>query len=279
MVEVKARFPKGLRKAIERHRDRIEAKAGGWVDWENPLGCGSFGCVFPIWSKDIGFDQPGSQAVPLDQVLKISTDPTEGPVVSAIMKTGLDKILTGLARWYGVFRIPERIQEGPRGTAWVILRESVKPFDYLSDIGFPYGRGGAEWIDELRFYNKYAHQAIVAKTEWGKEKNWEQANDALAGLYNDQGTYYVAEAIEALRREDVILADVHHGNLGFRIHPTEEQPLEKVWWNAQREGPPLLIFDPGHSSAPEGTEVEDLFKLSGAANPWIEGEKGEIPEI
>lgn len=270
------RFPKGIRKVLDLYKDKIEAVAGGWVDWENPVGCGVFGCVFHVWTKDPGYDEPGSQALITDRVLKISTDPTEGPVVSAIMKTGLDKRLDGLARWYGIWRIPEPIQFGPRGTGWVILREEVKPFNGIRDFSWS---SKEEWADQLRFYNGYAHKSIEAKTERNETKNWEKAEDALAKLYNEPGTYYVAEAIDALKREGITLADVHHGNLGFRIHPTEEQPLQEAFWNDQKERPPLLIFDPGHSSAPEGIEIETLWQLSGKANPWLEGEKREIEAL
>ena len=268
-------FPKGVRKAIDLYQEKIEAVAGGWVDWKNPLGCGSYGCVFPLWTKDVSYDKPGDQARPLDRVLKISTDPTEGPVVSAIMKTGLDKRLNGLARWYGVWRIPEPIQKGPRGTGWIIVREEVRPYRFND-----YSSGGfsrrTNWIDKLRDYNKFTRQGLKAKTERGREKNFDEAQHAISQLYNDQGTYSVAEAVESLRREDIILADIHQGNLGTRIHPTEDQPLQMAWWEDQKERPPLLIFDPGHSSAPKDTTVEDLWATAGAANPWMGGEAREI---
>jgi len=272
------RFPNGIRKIIDRYREKIEAVSGGHVDWQNPLGCGSYGCVFPLWDRDPGFDQVPNLARPLDRVLKISTDPTEGPVVSAIMKTKLDKRLNGLARWYGVWRIPEPIQKGPRGTGWVIVREEVKPFKYNDFASWDQTHANT-WIDELRRYNKYTRQELQAKTERGKEKNFDEAQQAVGQLYNNHGTYYIAEAIELLRREGIILADVHQGNLGTRIHATEDQPLEQAWWEDQKERPPLLIFDPGHSSAPKDTTVEDLWAVAGAANPWMGGEARQIETL
>jgi len=273
------RFPKGVKKTIDLYKGKIAAVAGGWVDWMNPIGCGSFGCVFNIWTKDLGYDQPGSQALITDRVLKISTDPTEGPVVSAIMKTGLDKRLTGLARWYGVWRIPEPIQTGPRGTGWVILREEVRPFNHIEDMPINVFGGRSSWVTALRDYNITARRSIELKRPWMKRMAEEQASEAVMRLYNEPGTYYVAEAIDALGREGIVLADIHHGNLGFRIHPTDEQPLETAWWGDQKERPPLLIFDPGHSSAPEETKVEALWQLAGKANPWMEGEKQEIEAL
>lgn len=265
------RFPNGIKKIIDLYKDRINAVVGDMVDWERPpLGCGSYGCVFQLW---------GSNPIrPLDRVLKISTDPTEGPVVSAIMKTGLDKRLNGLARWYGVWRIPEPIQKGPRGTGWVIVREEVKPFNY-SEMFAGSRAGRNAWILELQKYNKYSRQSLAAKSERGRERNWEDAQSAVAGLYNDPGTYFIAEAVEALAREKIVLADIHHGNLGTRIHPTDNQELHTVWWDDQKERPPLLIFDPGHSSAPKDTTVEDLWAVAAAANPWMGGEAREIEAL
>lgn len=266
------RFPNGIRKALDLYREKIEAVAGGWVDWENPVGCGAFGCVFHIWTQDPGYDQPGSQALITDRVLKLSADPTEGPVVSAIMKTKLDKQLQGLARWYGVWRIPEKIQKGPREHVWVILREEVQPLSTMS-VGYP------KWSQLLVDYNRAAHKGIVAKRPERAKRFQEDATVALGEISNFEETYPVAEAIEALGREDIVIADVHQGNLGSRIHATEDQYLWNVRWFDGKDRPALLIFDPGHSSAPEGTTVENLWKTSEAANPWMGGEAKEIEAL
>jgi hypothetical protein len=273
------RFPKGVRKVVEEYADRIERKTGVQVLWDKPYGCGSFGCVFPL--DDIN-DR---------RVLKISADPTEGPVVAAIMKTGLDKRLAGLARWFGVWRIPTPIQEGPRGTGWVILRENVYPFD----------REGIEferippWLKDLGGYNLNRHKAIRlglydpeigpqlnARTKNRAEQYDEEAQGHLGQLYNYEETYYVAEAIEELARNDIVLADVHHGNLGFRKYDwddEESQGTGTVFWYDKKDRQSLLIFDPGHSSAPKGIPIEELWEEAVRTNPWIEDGAEEIPKI
>lgn len=271
---MEARFPKGIRKVIDLYRDRVEAVAGGWVDWENPLGCGAFGCVFQLWSQDVGFDRPDSQAYPLNRVLKISTDPTEGPVVSAIMKTGLDDQLAGLARWYGVWRVPEKIQKGRRSTAWIIVREAVKPFDWmghLRETGTTF-----QWIGILQNYNIHAARERDLKRPWMKRMARENADRELVKLYDFPPTYYVAYAIEQLRHRGILLADVHAANLGMRLEDTSNQEVQIVRWADGVERPALLIFDPGHSMAPPGTAVEDLWQTSEALNPWMGGERREI---
>lgn len=120
------RFPKGVRMVVEEYTDRIERKTGVQVKWDEPYGCGSFGCVFPL--ADINERR----------VLKISTDPTEGPVVAAIMKTGLDKRLDGLARWFGVWRILTIFDPGhssaPKGVAIEELwEETVRTNPWIPD--------------------------------------------------------------------------------------------------------------------------------------------------
>ncbi len=246
------RFPRGVRGAVEKYADRIEQAVKLDVDWDNPLGCGSFGCVFPTSEQG--------------KVLKISSDPTEGPVVKAVMDTKLDKRSEGLGRWYGVWRIPEAINAaGPRSTGWVILREDVKPFDAMKDLGFATPR----WLMALREYNAHARKSIDLKTEYRREHEWEGAQEKIGTLFNYEETYYVAEAIEELNRSGIRLADVHHGNLGFRIFPTEDQPTTEVRWFDNKNRPPLLIFDLGHSSAPPGMTIDDLWNEVVQANPGV----------
>jgi hypothetical protein len=243
------RLATGLRKIVDQYGDRILSATGGWVDWEQPLGCGHFGCAWALANMDPGYNSPEKPFQYTGRVLKISVDPTEGPVVAAIMKTGLDKRLDGLARWEGVWRIPADVgSRAGRDTAWVLIREEIRPFMGSRSL----------LLETLRNYNAKIRKAIDLKTPWKKQAARDEARDAIGKLYSYEETYYVAEAIEALDREGITLADIHHGNLGFRVNPTEEQPLTEVYWSDKKERPALLIFDPGHSEAPP-TEVPDLW--------------------
>jgi len=252
------RYPKGIRNAVDKYADRIEKAVRLSVQWDKPLGAGSFGVVFPTSDPE--------------KVLKISSDPTEGPVVKAVMDTKLDRRLDGLGRWYGVWRLPEPINEGNRATGWVILREDVKPFDMMS-VGFPV------WFNYLQNYNKHARKSIDLKTAWKKEREWEEAQVEIGHLYNFEETYYVAEAIEQLNRDGIRLADVHAGNLGHRLHATEEQPGQTAYWYDKKERSSLLIFDLGHSSAPAGVTVESLWEEAVQKNPGIEAYAGKIKTL
>jgi len=266
------RFPKGIRRVVEEYGHRIQIAIDREVRWDSPLGCGSFGCVFPLVADP-------------RRVLKLSTDATEGPVVKAIMETGLDKRLHGLARWDAIWRVPVEIQSGPRGTCWVILREDVLP--YLADkFNITYHLEQSvfsrreTWAVDLRQYNLNARDAIRYKTAHKKQHSKEIAEEHLGQLFERQETYYLAEAIDELARHDIYIADVHQGNIGGRIHSWEYdipsgQPVHLVDWTLYSQGknpegksvwipryvkaPSLLMFDPGHSSAPKG-EIPRLWE-------------------
>lgn len=256
------RFPKGIRGIVDQYAGRIEQAVQKEVLWDSPLGCGSFGCVFPVETEG--------------QVLKISTDPTEGPVVKALMDTGLDKRLNGLARWYGIWRIPGAIQEGPRSTGWVILREEVSPFDPRK-ISENWWSLFQRWFEDLRHYNEHARKSIDIKSKTRSDREWQEARASIGELYGYEETYFIAEAIEELTFNGIRLADIHDANLGFRIYPTEEQPIQEAYWADKQNRPPLLIFDLGHSSAPSEMTVEDLWETPAA--PGLAEMSGKIPSL
>ncbi len=273
------RFPKGLRRVVEDYGKQIEIAIDREVRWDSPLGCGSFGCVFPLVADP-------------RRVLKLSTDPTEGPVVKAIMETGLDKKMHGLARWDAIWKVPFEIQEGPRSTCWVILREDVMPYRSEAfmeifrsqDTFWANARSTLRWQTPLSDYNRQAHLAIHYKKKERKELYRNFAEEHLGEMYNNEETYYLAEAIEALGRNDIFIADVHLGNVGGRIHSWEYdtpsgQGVNHIHWSFYESGkdaqgrhiyiphhikaPALLMFDPGHSSAPKG-DVDPLWQEPGA---------------
>jgi hypothetical protein len=249
------KLAQGLRKIVDQYGDRILAATGGWVEWDSPLGCGHFGCVWALANMDPGYNSAETPFKYTGRVLKISVDPTEGPVVAAIMKTGLDKQLDGLARWEGVWRIPAEIgTRAGRNTGWVIIREEIRPFP----MSLFFSAAGHRWNKHLHKYNEKIRKAIDLKTERNREAARDEAMQEVGYLGNYEETYYVAEAIEALARKGIILADIHTGNLGSRVNPTEDQPLVNAYWSDKTERPALLIFDPGHSQAPP-TEVPDLW--------------------
>lgn len=246
------RLARGLKKIVDMYGDRILAATGGWVEWDQPLGCGHYGCVWALANEDPGYNSIETPFRYTGRVLKISVDPTEGPVVAAIMKTGLDKKLDGLVRWEGVWRIPSYIgTSAGRDTGWVIIREEVRPFTGMFRINTP-------WDRYLEKYNHAIRRAIDLKTPYKKAEAQKEADSAVAALSRFNETYYMAQAIDELSQQGITLADIHQGNLGHRVNPTEDQPLRSDYWDDKVERPLLLIFDPGHSVAPPA-EVPDLW--------------------
>lgn len=223
-------LPPGVRKVLKGYADRIQAVVEGRILWDQILGCGHYGCVFPIEGSD--------------KVLKITTDATEGPVVQAIINTGLDKELDGLVKYYDVQQIPGYEGRGARSSAYAILRQGIVPLDLP-------GWENPRWMDALQAYNVAARRELELKREHMVRMAREQAEQAITLLYRWNETYFVAEAIERLRGEGIILADVHFRNLG--VGPSS--PV--VRWQDGKQKPALLIFDPGHSQAPQ-TEVKVL---------------------
>lgn len=222
-------LPPGVRRVITANKDRIQAAVEGRILWDKILGCGHYGCVFPI-------DGTG-------RVLKVSTDTTEGPVIQAIIDTGLDKELAGLVPYHAVWQIPDYEGRGARATAYAIVRDEIQPvqIDVMR----------TRWIEVLNAYNVAAGREITLKKDFMIRMAREQAEKALQKLYNWHETYYVAEAIEQLRADGIILSDVHMNNLGSGV----QSPV--VSWSDGTHRPALLIFDPGHSKVPP-TEVRML---------------------
>lgn len=301
--------PRGIKRITREFRRELLELISGYGDGldGNPLGCGGYGCVWSILKRDRA---AAGGASPTRYVLKISTDKTEGPVVQAIINTRWDKQLDGLVRWEGVWRVPTKI--GRTGLAWVIVREDVEPFRPVPHHpwwGSPAGRalGLAErtdaelaywareeyrWGSALDRYNNAARDAIRLKTASRVERARDEMAYAVGDLYGDEQTYPVAEAIEALDKSGITLADVHRGNLGHRIHgwPDPDDPSKIVWPGAQ-EAPeplagspfdwpryPLLIFDPGHSSWPEGVTVSPFERIV-RANPALADLADAVPVL
>lgn len=250
---------RGLRKIVEMYGDRILAATGGWVEWDTPLGCGHYGCVWALANIDPQDNSVENSFRYTGRVLKISVDPTEGPVVAAIMKTGQDKRLGGLVRWEGVWRIPAYIGSAAgRNTGWVVIREEVQPFNSFRSGHFSSSGDIYPWLRYLDKYNASIRRAIDLKTTALKNQEFAAAEQALKALNQFEETYYVSQAIYALMLQAITLADIHEANLGWRVNPTEEQPVLEANWADKTVRPPLLIFDPGHSQA-FPVEVPDLW--------------------
>jgi hypothetical protein len=292
----------------------------------NRLGCGSFGCVWEImvWaqvSPDEGFWHPTPYA------LKITTDPTEGPVTQALINTGLDKELDGLCRFEAVRRVPANED------TYVIIRENVgmwRPVPWLMpqevrDFQSFNPKMGEEWLvwsqqgelamHQLSSYDTATQRWIRAVKDYmvaqaaplpddpvfadapsGFRQVVQQFADARDNVLDEMDrfglTRWMAEAIRECTRENIHILDLHGRNLGYRQHSWVggQQQFDPLWKGGtlppQREGKfpvlaspqyPLLVFDLGHSSAPDVT-VESL-RASVRENPAWGELAATIPDL
>ena len=117
--------------------------------------------------------------------------------------------------------------------------------------------------DALSAYNSGMRRAIEhglydpkgPRTESDRraaENAKELADDALSILRGNAEGWSLAEAIEELAERSIVLADVHMGNVGFRVHDWSEEGGQESGSDS------LLIFDPGHSSAQAVGEIAEL---------------------
>ena len=252
----------GLADFVRGHRERIEIAVGAPLDWDHPYGCGAYGCAFPIPSRP-------------ELVLKVTTDPQEGPITQAIMETGYDKTMRGLARIENVWRVPHLAYDDlvtpPElyvNEIYLVLRENIDP------IADRYQQArGHDW-DHISPVPEAHHALIVFSTEvrnlYDAQLNALQAPSplyqqrlertevaverALNMLKYDVSTRDIGRALNKLGAKGIYLADLHLGNLGFHLY-------EWVGGIAQalglRQGlqHPWCVFDYGASPSLEAPSV------------------------
>jgi hypothetical protein len=255
-------------------RDKIEKFLG--LPLGTMLGCGHWGCVFestPPW------------------VVKLSIDPTEGPIWSKI-KGLLDEEqwgLHGFPEIKSLHRItPDLVTPGGRKKkVWAIVRENVEPVFvnrrdglHFSDLtrekyGLPlglrspalkdYGPGAQDLdtaLDGLGMYRMLA-------TEWHKRKNpraspfafWihskslEDAeykiNRVVETMFNGPAMAPLGESLNMLASHGVYLRDVHLLNIGWHIARDADD------WDR------IVIFDPGHTPTAGGKDIERVLVENG----------------
>ena len=202
---------------------KIEKAIDCEIDWDDPHGCGSFGCVFPTDSKDV--------------VVKLSSDIHEGPTVEAILESG--KQSAGIIEYYDVFKL------APEPYLWVILRA---PASIPNESGMRAIRK-APWYDEL------VHDYRDVALDWIFNGDKDARDEALAvarSLLGYGEIYTMMEEVLVLAKDGILIGDLHEGNLGFDPHhPSFE------WYDGIKRKQ-LQCFDVGFSSYPKGTKVKTL---------------------
>lgn len=224
------------------------------INWDQKLGCGSYGCAFTTSQQGV--------------VAKISEDPVEAPMSLAIMNSGLDKKLDGLARVYGTWRVTIG-----REKVFVILREDVLPVDQAlgGEARTIRVLSRAPWVPDLYQLKKTGNHFM------GKSKLPEALTNALEHSNLDlwTETESISRALWELYERGLYIWDLHFGNIAFRQYPEGDQEAYTVEWFNGRQMPPLVIYDYGHSySARTLGKVKKLLE-----NPYYQELAQEVGEL
>ena len=284
--------PHGLIPAMDSYRHELVQLVRRYgAGLGHRLGCGTYGCVWDIIKSD---GRPSGYA------LKISTDMTEGPATQAVIDTGLDKEIYGLARLDGVWSMPWRASQAVE--AWAIVRENIAPFvplpwvsDYKlvelfpehQELAFDATREEREWFRSLERYNSWTSRWVEFRREGGEEEDEDEAEyayesraKAIGELYRHSETETLGEAIECLEEKGVVLADLHDENIGSRI-------FDQPGWRAAKPLPgglpgypryPLLAFDFGQTTATSSPGVPTIEEFR-RENPGLAAVADAIPAL
>lgn len=244
---VGARSP--LRKRIDRWLDANGVSfCSPTPDRDDVLGSGHFGSAIALNGS------PG-------WVLKITRDPTEGPIcdwIAANQRNGQYPFRTGFARMLEVAQLEDAITL--RGKSWpvfLIIREEINPLT-VSKLWNSGDRALTTATTEL-YRVQASARAIASPKKRGRntvklfsagrgmvdhdpDDEWNRAVDGLISGPLSR----IGETMYDLRwTHEVLLCDVHSGNVGQRVHaqPQETAPGGDIYGPAGS----WLIFDPGHS--------------------------------
>ena len=261
------RIPKGMRPIIEAYGEPIARLASSvihevtgepmdvqWTPRTEPLGAGSWGVVYPTHDQRF--------------IVKVTSDPTEGPIVAKIMSEPQLHNHMGIIHYFALRQVPERtagvMAWGRRGKSYpvyVIVAERLKDVGGLSRA---YVAWGSQTQDSrlARQLAKVKNAATLLVKEKQRKRPVQRFIDEKDELYMeavgqiDDGP--LADFFFQFRDAtgDGVLADVHLNNLGKRAVNWEEVtngkvPLGGADWH-------WVISDPGHSSLNEEQSIEEL---------------------
>lgn len=277
------RMPPGLTTVVQRYWDKIDAtitrelvqlgetpetSALAGVDWRlNRLGTGKWGVVYPT-------------ACPR-WVVKVTLDPTEGPIIQAIMNDPVLRTHPGICYYAGLWKLPETIRrheghELKNYTPFVVLREDINPKAVLEgevpshQVGLQTLLDGDddEGIEGLR---DIADRLNVARIDQDKERSVEAAHemaDYLLELGEYEETEELSDFMQAFyQRLGGALADVHSANIGARQHNLQGLNLPKMVQQTHVPAISWVLLDPGRS------DVQGVHRIPALRNP----ESPEVP--
>jgi len=251
------RIPKGMRPVIEAYSEQIAKLASRvvhevtgepltvqWTPRTEPLGAGSWGVVYP--TRDPRF------------VVKVTADPTEGPIVSTIMSEPQLHNHMGIIHYFALRQLPEDITfRGKTFPVFVIVAERLKDVGALR--GWSVSREDQHLTRLLMKIKDVAGKLVHEKQKKRPSQRLidmldEQYLDLVGQIHDGPISDFFFQFRDAT--DDGVLADVHLNNVGKRAVDWEAVtngvvPLSGADWH-------WVISDPGHSSVETHPEIAPL---------------------
>lgn len=247
-------------KTLLEHRELLE-RAAGRGQLGQVLGCGHWGCVVDL--------------VGTPYVLKLTVDPTEAHVWAKIVELIGDERYgdDGFPRIKKIFKLEPGIPYGSQGrtkTSYGIVREKVVPvFDSKGDAtlftqqflganftwynlvaleaSFPDNHKVQDFTTALKMLRRYKEAAERWHAKPGRGPMYSvfstrtdalQGAEAAASRMSGAIGSPLGESLSMLASNEVLLRDVHFGNIGWR-YLTDVEGEEGYTC--------LVVFDPGHT--------------------------------
>lgn len=268
------RFPHGLKPIVQKYETKIaklaretvrEVTAPGpdgpidepqWSFATPPLGAGSWGVVWPL--ADDRF------------ILKVTADPTEGPVVATIMAEPYLHDHMAILHYFALREIPEpALFRGKPFKVYVIVAERL---EHSSEFEMHYTSAdpGRSRFPNALHKLQLAARALVHEREkkrpsaWKVDKLYGEWMDAVQDLRDSPLEDFIIQFYDHTRSEaeghdDMpsggVLADLHFNNIGKRVVDWTDLGIEL---SPSHNNEYWVINDPGHSSLAEKPEVRVL---------------------
>lgn len=256
--------PGWLKQFVKTHAKVLARKTGAK---DNVLGCGHYGCV--LESEDPRW------------VVKITRDPTEGPMVQRIMALraaaggtgrGPSSRYDGIVFYRDIYQADKTSFRGKTWPVYVIVREAVRPFtagmlqrawrpssQYGAVPGFPNLPGYIVWrsLDGL----SDAKNAAGDYFRWKNRYRRNVALDTYTSALGDVSDAFpeMADTLYTLLDKDIVLRDVHAYNLGFSVIDWKDDDI--------RQPGVVVIHDLGHTPTAAKEPFDSLW------NPAAQGSK------
>lgn len=258
-------IPTWVRKALDNNWDLILANVPPdllpyRLQTSNLLGCGHYGCVFDTLSPD--------------WVFKITSDPTEAEFVKKAIELAKQDGYwpTGIVQYAGIIELEGTHRKRPIHALWRQSATNVEEFYAVSNDPYEIRnmresqsalmlykdlativRTGFKGVGLKRLKEGPVKEIAPLMPEYDQQSgDLRYAISKMTGIAKYATAYhylaqlplymenmnpvvtYIGNALNYYLEKDIILADVHTGNLGKVTHPEYSEP---IW----------VITDPGHA--------------------------------